>query len=718
MEKYLAGKLIPVFNLGLPGAVLILIVSLFLAGDQPQEGMLHRQLTTLSEIRNIPAREQDPAAMDGTTRTLKVLVPGGGSVAISRRERDLLREYAEGEGLDISWIPVAGSDLAGRLARGEGDIVAGYNEKSAGGDLLTSLPWAVAREVVVSRAGGRAAARLEDLTVRQVAVKPGSPVWDVLVELRDNHPTMQILEIPADTDIGTILQRVRSGRYDLAVMSSLDLPPDIGFHYNLEVIMSLTEDNFLSWGVDPASAGLHTSLNKFLNRKHLALEVDRSYREDFPSIKRRKLLRVITYQSAVNYFYDSGGFKGFEYDLMKRFAERHGMRLDVVLADTQEQMYELLGEGKGDVIAASMPEGALDGRAEVRATTPYNYAAPTLVGREGETLLDLRDLGGRTIEVAPESPYLRVLQRLAGRGGFSLLVADTDMNTEAVLFGVARGQHDLTVIGSHEINAEFSRQLNLKAHLSLSEPEPLVWIVRESNTLLQGALNEFIEKEYRRGFYNVVYTRYIERPAPRRADTSLFARLDNLSPYDDIVHKYADQYGFDWRLIIAQMYQESRFNPRAISDAGAEGLMQLMPRTAKMIGVTELKDPSRNIYGGIRYMDYLRSMFEDDLSVEDRIWFTLASYNAGYGRIRIARELAAQMNLDRNKWFNNVELAMLNLARPYMKNGETVRNCRCGQTVAYVREIRTLYNNYLGLTQSVKAAARIVPVEAPGRNGS
>lgn len=107
-------------------------------------------------------------------------------------------------------------------------------------------------------------------------------------------------------------------------------------------------------------------------------------------------------------------------------------------------------------------------------------------------------------------------------------------------------------------------------------------------------------------------------------------------------------------------------------------------------------------------MDYLRGMFEEELSPEDRTWFTLAAYNAGYGRIRQARNLARNMNLDGNRWFDNVEIAMLKLAGPSVNGDKVGRNCRCGQTVVYVREIRTLYNNYLRLSQSVRAAARTV----------
>lgn len=132
--------------------------------------------------------------------------------------------------------------------------------------------------------------------------------------------------------------------------------------------------------------------------------------------------------------------------------------------------------------------------------------------------------------------------------------------------------------------------------------------------------------------------------------------------------------------------------------------MQLLPTTADQLGVTNVTDPATSISGGVRYLDYLRGQFEDNLLLEERTWFTLAAYNAGFNRVQRARRLAEEMNLDASRWFDNVEVAMLALARPYWKDGEVHRQCRCGQTVVYVRDIRTRYNNYVRLTGTVRTA--------------
>jgi membrane-bound lytic murein transglycosylase F len=658
----------------------------------------------------VVARDLEAIRASGT---LRILVPEAVSLAeMNPMELELLTGFAASENVHYEWVSVDRADsLYQRFAAGEGDMIAllGKGQSSQPPpDITHTLPWGVSVQQLIGRAGGNGsnAKNLEDLVVRQIALKQSSAAWPVLSDLSHKHPGMELQIIPENTDMMTVLNRVKSGYYDLAVAESLALPEDLQFHHQLEIVMSLTQDVFMSWGVRNEATALYQALNNFLHKRHLELEVGRNYREDFPSIKQRRQLRLITYQSPVNYFYERGRFKGFEYEFVKKFAEKHGLRLDVVVANSHEQMREMLQAGKGDIIAASVPENLFFEDPDLSVTRPYNYATPVLISRTDETLVDFRDLEGRTVVIASQSPYLQVLQGIRAQGiNFSILIPDSNLNSETLLFRISRGMYDLTVIGSHEMNAELSRQLNLKAQFNLSDPQALTWAVRNNSTLLLSELDNFIELEYRKGFYNVIYSRYIDKPRVISPNSRLFTQLDQLSPYDEIIHKYADLYSFDWRLIVAQIYQESRFNPAAVSVAGATGLMQLLPDTAAIVGITEINDPDRNIYGGIRYMDSMRSLFEDELAPEDRTWFTLAAYNAGYNRVKSARELAEKMNLDKNKWFDNVEIAMQRLARPYVREGEVMRNCRCGQTVVYVREIKTLYKNYLRLTESVRSAA-------------
>ena len=162
------------------------------------------------------------------------------------------------------------------------------------------------------------------------------------------------------------------------------------------------------------------------------------------------------------------------------------------------------------------------------------------------------------------------------------------------------------------------------------------------------------------------------------------------------MQRHAETYEFDWRLIVAQMYQESQFDPGAQSEAGALGLMQLLPGTANDMGVTDPFDPEAGIRGGIKYLRYLWDRFDEGIPPRERTWFALAAYNVGFDRIKSARQRASERHLDPNVWFGHVEQAMRTMAKD-----ETP--CKCGQTVVYVRAIRSLYNTYHRLHETLTA---------------
>lgn len=656
---------------------------------------------------SLPDHDADPAP-----HQLRVLYTRSNDAdGPSPIERKLLQQFSRTQGLKPEWIPVKdGWHLLQGLQEGRGDVALPPPVPPVTGPddpVPETLPWGMSRQQVVGREGSGAIHNLEELGLRQIALRPDSSAWSQLQPMLRKHPAMDLVAIPAGVSDRQVLDRVETGRYDLAVLDSLALQSYLPYYPDLKVQLGLGRQHARRWLIRPDAADLQAALNRFLNRKHLELNMARVYREDLPQLQRRKMLRLITYRSPVNYFFDHGRLKGFEYDLIKRFARQHNMRVDVVIAATDAEMQALLRQGRGDVIAASLPAEAYAGIKGVKTSHPYNYSAPVLVGRaNGRPLHDITGLAGRTVWLPAESPWYGLLQSIRRRGiDVDVRRAPAGVNTEAALFRVARGMYDLTVIGSQAVKAEFARQLNLKVQFHLAGLRPLVWAVRQSDTQLLSALNAYIDQEYRQGFYNVVYNKYIDNPEPQKASADLLTGVAQLSPFDHIVRDYAERYGFDWRLIVAQMYQESRFDPAAVSHAGARGLMQLLPAAAEQVGVEHRDDPAKNIRGGIRYLNYLRSRFEEsDLPLEVRTWFTLAAYNAGYNRVSQARRLAVKMNLNPNRWFDNVEQAMLALARPRHKDGTLVRACRCGQTVVYVREIRTLYNNYVRLTQSVRTA--------------
>ncbi len=112
--------------------------------------------------------------------------------------------------------------------------------------------------------------------------------------------------------------------------------------------------------------------------------------------------------------------------------------------------------------------------------------------------------------------------------------------------------------------------------------------------------------------------------------------------YDPIIRKWAEYYQLPWKLIKAQIWQESDFDPNAVSSCGARGLMQLMPATAREMGLDthEIADPEKNIRAGCKYDRLQYDHFPEIPDPEEKISFMLGSYNGGRGYINRAIELA------------------------------------------------------------------------------
>jgi membrane-bound lytic murein transglycosylase F len=208
-------------------------------------------------------------------------------------------------------------------------------------------------------------------------------------------------------------------------------------------------------------------------------------------------------------------------------------------------------------------------------------------------------------------------------------------------------------------------------------------------------VNAYLDSTVRGTFYNLTKTKYFGNPkSSRRYVTGRAVRTGSLSPYDELTRRYADRYGFDWVTITAQMYEESRFDPNAVSFAGAVGLMQLMPQTARGFGFRSLRDPAVNIHAGTRYLRHVYDLLDDVLDPSERFWFALASYNAGLGHIDDARRLAEEEGRNPDIWFGHVaEVAPL-LQRRSVHRRFQHGYCRCNEPVAYVRKIRERYQAY------------------------
>lgn len=624
-------------------------------------------------------------------------------------ELRLIERFAASIGMEPEYVYVNRYDrLIHHLLSGDGDlIVDNLTISPSRKDLINfTSPITYISEQIIARTG-EAPKGVRALGGRRVAVHASSPFYETLQELQKKRrqPPFEIQLVEESVSTEAILIGVAEGVYDLAIADNSLFQAISKFHKNLEVAFDLGSVRAIAWGVRPDNPTLLSALNDFLGQHYLASRDALVASDDLAAIKQRGVLRVLTRNNPTSYFLWRGELFGFEYELAKHFARQHRLRLEMVVPPSRDQLLPWLQQGKGDIIAASLTINDSLRDEGVRFSSPYNQASEILVSRGDEEGLDSPEaLSGRTVVVRRSSSYWQSMEKFQAQGiPFTLRAAPEELETSEIIARVASGEYDLTVADSHILDIALTWRDDIKAAFPLDVPRQHGWLVRENNPGLLAAVNEYLKKEYRGHFYNMTYKKYFKSPKSniqRVALHSASPRTTRLSPYDGLVQKYAKEYGLDWRLVVSQMYQESRFDPTAKSWMGAMGLMQIMPQTAVELGLEDLHQPETSVHGGVKYLHELLRLFEPELPVADRTWFALASYNAGIGHVLDARGLARQLSLDPNQWFGNVEKAMLLLAKP-----EYAKNARHGyvrgyEPVKYVREIRDRYRAYLLLAGS------------------
>lgn len=232
--------------------------------------------------------------------------------------------------------------------------------------------------------------------------------------------------------------------------------------------------------------------------------------------------------------------------------------------------------------------------------------------------------------------------------------------------------------------------------ITLSMPvEGTVWAVRSGKFSHIREINLWISHFSSSDEYDGLKDRFFGSYDPhRKAERGI--RTREISPYDDLIKKYASEMGWDWRMLAAVIYQESRFSINTRSSRGATGLMQVMPSTAEHYEVMDLLDPEQNIKAGTAHLKRLQKMFKgSDISSEEQIKFVLAAYNAGEGRIEDCRKFAAMQNLDSTRWEEIVK------AIPEMSNevlldraGLKFGKFNGSETISYVDNVMDHYRAF------------------------
>lgn len=430
---------------------------------------------------------------------------------------------------------------------------------------------------------------------------------------------------------------------------------------------------------------------------------------DLPQLQERGELVAVTLYSSTSYFQYKMQDMGYEYDLAKDFAKSVGLKLTMKVATNPARLIEMLNEGEADLVAYPIPI-----HQQLKEGTIYcgqeQVNRQVLIQREekgGKPLTDVTQLIGKEVYVKANTRFSERLSNLNEElgGGIQIHeVAVDSITTEDLIEQVSKGKIAYTISDEQTARLNKTYFWNLHVGLEISFPQRCSWVVRRSSPLLAKAIDAWASGKKGITSFKAITKRYFELSKQPLQTEIQPIRNGHISPYDALFKKHAELIGWDWQLLASISYQESRFNPSVVSWAGAEGLMGIMPNTAKALGVTphELKDPDVGIRIGVDCLRRFRQGFSDITDPEEQVKFTLAAYNAGIGHVYDAQRLARKYGKNPNLWEHVSEYVRLKNDPEYYNDPVCKHGyLRGSETYLYVREVMERYHYYM--TQKIKA---------------
>ncbi|MFB9886805.1 membrane-bound lytic murein transglycosylase MltF [Balneatrix alpica] len=431
-------------------------------------------------------------------------------------------------------------------------------------------------------------------------------------------------------------------------------------------------------------------------------------------IDERGVLKVATRNIPTAYFEDADGPAGFEYELLKTFADQRNLRLELKVVQNRNDLFELLRQRDVDMAAASLflrPER----QQSFPTSEPYAFAVSQVVylGDDKTTPQSVAELIGKRILVQSGSAHAQRLQELQQEWPELDWMETEDMDV-ADMLEMLREQEADVLITDHMTLAIYAPLFpDIQVAFSLDAPKPLVWYLAPTmDDSLRLAIDQFLVHPETQVLIEKLREKYFEHT--RRYDftgiKAFRAHIQSRLPdYRNLFERYANQYQLDWQLLAAIGYQESKWDPKAVSPTGVKGLMMLTLPTAKAMGVSDRQDVEQSIAGGSRYMRYLIDLLPARIQEPDRTWLALAAYNVGIGHLEDARILTQRAGYNPDRW-SDVRQFLPKLAHKRWYSQTKHGYARGWEPVIYVRNIR-LYREILRLEQL--PANTVIPAAKP-----
>ncbi len=416
-------------------------------------------------------------------------------------------------------------------------------------------------------------------------------------------------------------------------------------------------------------------------------------RKDWAQITRTGKLTLLTENSTLSFFEFKGKRMGFEYEILDTFCKAHHLKLEVKVVNKLGDFVRMLRKGEGDVVAANLPI-ALRQQKYFNYSIPYYQTYQVLVQRKSDSIIsEPAYLAGKTVYIRKNSAYEKRLLALQEEIGATIDIRyqKTAPLAEDLIEEVANGQIHYTL--AHENQARIVKDMhpNLDIATRMSFEQRIAFALRPKSKILKEKLDAFLQTYIASEAYTQLKKRYFDYIASTPTEFYLTPK-GALSPFDALFKKAAQAYNWDWKVLAAVAFKESRFNPNARGFGGAYGLMQFMPNTGPQFGVFPESSPEVQIRGGMRYLQTMSKRWASISDEQTRLQFTLASYNAGMSHIEDAQRLARAAGLNPNVWDGNVALMVNKLDEPQYYRSELVRcGAYRGQATTYVAKVLAIY---------------------------
>ena len=419
---------------------------------------------------------------------------------------------------------------------------------------------------------------------------------------------------------------------------------------------------------------------------------------DKDGILTRGTLRVAVDNNSSSFYIYRGRRMGYEYELLLDLGKELGVQVEFVVASDIDEAFTKLEEGRVDLIAMNVQQND-ERESFVIFTEAIGSMSTVLVGRKKLTSWDT--LGMDTVVVRKGAVYKSQLEQIKDSLSLDFTILEVQDHEETLLDRVYEQELRWTVAEKNvaQTNATYYDELQLG--LEVSKEEPVTWALRSTSPNLLQAVNSWLV-EKKKVFIPRTYARYfLNSKNQYERTTNAYSSLggNRISVYDEIIQAQAQSLGWDWRLLAALVYKESRFDTTALSYAGAQGLLQLMPVTVERFGVTNPNDPVESLKGGVKYLQYLDKFWMERVpETNERIKFILASYTIGQGHVDDAWRLTLKYRKNTQSWqevsnFLNLKSDPKYYRDPVVKSGYAKGHI----AVKYVRDVLALFQSYKDL---------------------